>query len=54
MILTKLQQSLFDAMEKMQIIDTHEHLPDEKVRLEKPADVFTLFSHYTRLDLRQA
>jgi len=51
---SKLQQSLFEAMEKMQIVDAHEHLPDEKVRLGGPADVFTLFSHYTRLDLFQA
>ncbi len=41
-------------MEGIEIIDAHEHLPDEKVRLEKPADVFTLFSHYTRLDLVRA
>jgi len=54
MILSKLQQDLFDAIEKMEIIDAHEHLPDEQVRLERPADVFTLFSHYTRLDLFQA
>jgi predicted TIM-barrel fold metal-dependent hydrolase len=54
MTLSKLQQSLFEAMEKMEIIDAHEHLPEENVRLEKPADVFTLFSHYTRLDLFQA
>ena len=54
MILSELQHGLFEAMEKMEIIDAHEHLPDEKVRLERPADVFTLFSHYTRLDLFQA
>jgi predicted TIM-barrel fold metal-dependent hydrolase len=35
----------------MEIVDAHEHLPEEKVRLEKKADVFTLFSHYTRQDL---
>jgi len=54
MILSKLQHALLDAMEKMEIIDAHEHLPDEQVRLASPADVFTLFSHYARLDLRQA
>jgi len=48
---TQLQQSLFEAFGKMEVIDAHEHLPEEKVRLEKPADVFTLFSHYTRIDL---
>jgi len=41
-------------MGQMEIIDAHEHLPAESVRLEKPADVFTLFSHYSRLDLLQA
>jgi len=54
MIPSKLQQALFEAMEKMQIVDAHEHLPDERVRLERPADVFTLFCHYSRLDLFQA
>ena len=49
-----LRQSLFEAVEKLPVIDAHEHLPEEQVRLEKPADVFTLFSHYTRLDLFNA
>jgi len=48
------EQRLFDAIEAMDIVDAHEHLPAEAVRLEKPADLFTLFSHYTRLDLFQA
>jgi len=54
MILSDLQQRLFEAMEQMPIIDAHEHLPAEAVRVDAPADLFTLFSHYTRLDLFQA
>jgi len=48
------EQRLFDAIEAMDIVDAHEHLPAESVRTGKPADLFTLFSHYTRLDLFQA
>ena len=49
-----LEKSLYEAMEKIDIIDSHEHLGPEKGRVESPVDVFTLFSHYTRGDLRVA
>jgi len=48
------EQRLGEALERMEIIDAHEHLPAEEVRVQAPADVFTLFSHYTRNDLLQA
>ena len=51
---SKIEQKLLDAMGQMDIIDCHEHLPPEQVRLESPQDVFTLFSHYTRYDLISA
>lgn len=51
MKLTKLEKRLFKALTRMEIIDSHEHLPPEKDRLEKKVDVFTLFSNYTHWDL---
>lgn len=42
------------AMAAMDIIDCHEHLPPEQDRTNKPQDVFTLVSHYTRHDLFSA
>jgi len=49
--LTRTEQHLVDVMTGMDIIDCHEHLPPEKVRLQAHQDLFTLFSHYTRLPL---
>ena len=49
-----IRESLQKAIAEFEIIDCHEHLPPESVRLEMHADVFTLFSHYTRLDLWNA
>ena len=46
-----LKQSLIDEMSEMDIVDTHEHLPNESERLEQPVDFATLFSHYSRSDL---
>lgn len=48
---SELEKHLCEAMEELEIIDAHEHLGPEKVRVESPVDVFTLFSHYTRGDL---
>ncbi len=53
-VYTKTEQKLIDAMAQMEIIDAHEHLNPEQVRLESPQDVFTLFSGYTRCDLFSA
>lgn len=51
---TKTEKKLIEALEAMDIIDCHEHLPPEQVRTDSPQDVFTLFSHYTRCDLFSA
>jgi len=40
---------LFNDMERMRVIDAHEHLDPESVSLTRRADVFTLFSHYVRM-----
>jgi predicted TIM-barrel fold metal-dependent hydrolase len=45
---------LFEAFQDFEIIDAHEHLPPEHVRVEQKVDVFTLFCHYTRSDLVSA
>jgi len=48
---TKTEERLIDAMENMEIVDAHEHLPPESVRTCSKVDVMTLFCHYTRTDL---
>jgi len=45
------EKNLFEAFQEFEIVDAHEHLSPEKVRLEQKVDVFTLFGHYTRVDL---
>jgi len=52
--LSRIERRLIAAMEKMEIIDAHEHLPPEHMRVSSQVDVFTLFSHYTHVDLRSA
>ncbi|MGB9806857.1 MAG: amidohydrolase family protein [Thermoproteota archaeon] len=43
---------LKEAIDKIKIIDTHEHLVQEKQRLEKTPDLFEMFlSHYASSDL---
>jgi len=51
MKLSPVEESLFRAFEEFEIVDAHEHIPPEEVRLKHSVDVFTLFSHYTREDL---
>ena len=51
MKLSPQEQALVDAMSEWEIIDCHEHLSPESVRLDQDVDVFTLVSHYTRHDL---
>ncbi|MCE5239424.1 amidohydrolase [bacterium] len=46
-----LKQRLLDEMRTWEIIDCHEHLPPESVRLGQPVDALTLFGHYTHNDL---
>ena len=48
---TRTEELLLEAMEGMEIVDAHEHLPPEHVRTNSKVDVLTLFSHYTRTDL---
>jgi len=48
---TETEQKLLEKMSGMKVVDCHEHLPPEKNRVALPQDVFTLFSHYTRLPL---
>ena len=45
------EQALLEAMEEFEIVDAHEHLDPERVRVNTPVDVFTLFSTYTHGDL---
>jgi len=54
MIDPSLVQRLIDAISRFEIIDAHEHLSPEQVRLDQQVDVFTLFQHYTAGDLRVA
>ncbi len=49
-----IEQSLLQALEQFEIIDCHEHMGPEKLRLEMTVDVFTLLSHYLRGDLAVA
>ena len=49
-----IEKNLLKAMEGMEIIDGHEHIPPEEVRTSRDVDVFTLFCHYTRGDLMRA
>ena len=45
-----LVRELVDAFAEIPVIDAHEHLPPERIRVENNVDVFTLFKHYTILD----
>ena len=45
------EKGMFEAIQELDIVDAHEHLPPETVRLEEQADVFSLFSDYTGMDL---
>lgn len=38
MSIDALKQSLIEEMSEMDIVDTHEHLPNESERLEQPVD----------------
>jgi uncharacterized protein len=46
-----IEKELVKTMEEFEIIDSHEHINPEKVRIQQDVDIFTLFSHYERLDL---
>jgi predicted TIM-barrel fold metal-dependent hydrolase len=48
---SSIEENLLESLKEIEVVDAHEHLPPEKVRLENKVDVFTLFSHYTVGDL---
>lgn len=51
---SELWRELRDEIGSWEIIDCHEHLPEERHRVESPVDALTLFSHYTHNDLINA
>jgi predicted TIM-barrel fold metal-dependent hydrolase len=51
MNLSPLEQRLASALAQMEVIDAHEHLCPEDVRVNTKVDVCTLFAHYTSRDL---
>jgi len=52
--MNSLKQRLIEVMAQMPVVDAHEHLPPEKVRVAQEVDVFTLFGHYTQTDIESA
>ncbi len=44
-------EMLREEIDRIPVIDTHEHLPNEADRLKQPVDFFKLFSHYCSGDL---
>ena len=51
MAVSQVEQRLISALEKLEIIDAHEHLSPEAVRTSTKVDALTFFSHYTHRDL---
>ncbi|NPV48280.1 MAG: amidohydrolase family protein [Armatimonadetes bacterium] len=49
-----IRERLLAEMRQWQVIDCHEHLPEESERISNPVDALTLFSHYTHNDLINA
>jgi len=49
-----LRERILEKITAIEVIDGHEHLWPEKVRVESQVDVFTLFSHYIQFDLISA
>jgi predicted TIM-barrel fold metal-dependent hydrolase len=45
------ENGLYEAIQELDVVDAHEHLPPERVRLAEQVDVFSLFSYYTDMDL---
>ena len=52
--LTGLAAELRSEIEKIPVVDCHEHLPTETERVAATVDVTTLFSHYCKADLEAA
>jgi predicted TIM-barrel fold metal-dependent hydrolase len=51
---TELFQRIAAEIERIALIDTHEHLVDERTRLKQRIDLFYLFAHYASSDLVSA
>jgi len=54
MMLKGLAAELLTEIEKIPVVDCHEHLPTEKERLAEKTDATRLFSHYCKADLSGA
>ncbi|MHC4914429.1 MAG: amidohydrolase family protein [Planctomycetota bacterium] len=52
--LTGLAAELLKEIEKIPVVDCHEHLPTEAERVSRKIDFSELFRHYTRADLEVA
>ncbi len=52
MNLSPLETRIYDALEQIEVIDAHEHIPPESERLAAKVSALTLFSNYTGGDLR--
>jgi uncharacterized protein len=50
----QLHKRLLESIERLDIIDTHEHILPEVERVQQPVDFFTLASHYALDDLTSA
>ncbi len=50
----QLENRLAKAIDSLELVDTHEHIPPEADRLAKPCDFFSLASHYVMGDLVSA
>lgn len=48
------ERELYESFSEMPVIDAHEHLSPERVRVEQHVDVFDLFIHYTKTDFFSA
>jgi predicted TIM-barrel fold metal-dependent hydrolase len=44
------ERELYESFSDIPVIDAHEHLPPERVRVKQHVDVFDLFIHYTKTD----
>ena len=54
MVPETLKQRILDEISTWEIIDCHEHMPEERERTDNPVDALTLFGHYMQNDLGAA
>ena len=48
---TPTEQRLLNEMEHLPVVDAHNHLPSEEVRLREHFDALTFYRQYTRLPM---